>query len=263
MNRLLCVMVAGVLVSSVSADNTMVSYATPLANYPTGGPPIVHPVYSYLAVPYYTVPAPYGYSIGHQTPVGQSIATRALPSDGYLMFGYGYNLPVNVNVPNYGFGYATGNSHPYAPGFGGVGFAFSMPSNPNIPTYAFGMSTGYASQYAIGFDGTTPTAAFVAPPLENQLTSVSQSYSAPSMTDQLLADGTAKITMTVPFDADVFIQGEKMQQTGSSRTFVTTAIYGPTTYEIKVVRKVDGKDIEQTTSVTVQPGQQSSVMVLR
>jgi len=228
MKCILSVLLAGVLATSATADNLMVSYAAPLAAYPAGGPPIVHPVYSYLAVPYYTVPTPFGMNYGYQDPLGQTIGNRYLPMEGYAYFGY----------------------------------AFSMPANPNIPSYAFGYSSGYAAPFALGFDGTTMTASHVAPAFHNELTTISDPYINRSNGTPPL-NGSAKLTLAVPADAVVSIQGERMQQSGTTRTFITPTLFGSTTYDVKVMRTVDGKEQEQTMTVMLQTNQQSSITVLR
>jgi uncharacterized protein (TIGR03000 family) len=241
MKRLLGVLVAGVLATSALADNLYVGYAPPLAAYPAGGPPIVHPIYSYASGPGIYASNYYVPTYGYQAAVSPFYANRAWPYYGY---GFGWS--------GFGYGYA---------GFG-YDFAYGMSANPNIPINAYGFSTSYAYPYALGFDGTTPIAGFVAPAFQNELTTIARPYVDRGSAANSL-NGAAKLTMTVPADAVVMIQGEKTDQSGTTRTFITPMLSGPSTYDVKVVHKVDGKDQEQTMTVTLHPNQQSSITVLR
>jgi uncharacterized protein (TIGR03000 family) len=241
MKRILSVLLTSVLATSAFADNLMVNYASPLAAYPAGGPPIVHPIYSFVSTPNYYAAYPYVPTYGYQTAVNPFYANRYWPNYGYGMSGYGFAYG--------GYGYDYGNS-------------YGMSANPNIPTYAFGYTTGYSSPYALNFDGTTPLAGFVAPAFQNEVSTIADPY-IERFNNATSLNGSAKLTMTVPADAVVSIQGERMQQSGTTRTFITPTLYGPTTYDVKVSRTVDGQPSEQTTSVTLQPNQQSAIMVLR
>lgn len=217
------------------ADNLMVSYAAPLANYPVGGPPIVHPVYSYVSVSHFYDAAPYWFN--------------AYNRGGFFPYYDNWFSPLGYNSWGYGgtFGY-----FPYA-------FV-----NPNIPnyTYSLGFNTGWFSPYVPGFDGTTPMSAFVAPAFLNSLESDRRSVqdstlaSAPS-----LPKGTAQIAFMVPADAEITIEGVRLQGSGTSRTVVTPPLSGPATYDVKIRR--GGKGAEQSMSVTLSAGQRSSISVLQ
>jgi len=71
----------------------------------------------------------------------------------------------------------------------------------------------------------------------------------------------ARISVVVPPNAQVFFDGEKTNQRGQFRRFVTPALDpGQTyTYDIKAVWDENGKKVERTNKVRVRAGQQSSI----
>jgi uncharacterized protein (TIGR03000 family) len=69
-------------------------------------------------------------------------------------------------------------------------------------------------------------------------------------------DTKARITLVVPSDAEVYIDGKAMTQTGSERQFVTPSLEKGSTYNysIRAVWTQDGRAIETTRTVRFQAG---------
>jgi uncharacterized protein (TIGR03000 family) len=74
-------------------------------------------------------------------------------------------------------------------------------------------------------------------------------------------DGKARLTLWVPADAEVWIQGQKMDVSGSERHF-TSPVLGQGqgyTYEIRTAWTENGKPVEFTRKVAVKSGDEKSV----
>jgi uncharacterized protein (TIGR03000 family) len=78
------------------------------------------------------------------------------------------------------------------------------------------------------------------------------------MTEPPPGDNRAKITVTVPADAEVYFDGTETTETGSERVFTTPPLAPGTeyTYSIRAVWTKGGKPVEQTRKVTFQAGAQ-------
>jgi uncharacterized protein len=64
-----------------------------------------------------------------------------------------------------------------------------------------------------------------------------------------------RVTINVPADAEVWFDGVKTKQTGTSRTFVSAPLApGKYSYEVRVLWTKDGRAFSQTQQVDVQPG---------
>ena len=72
-----------------------------------------------------------------------------------------------------------------------------------------------------------------------------------------LADEPARIEITCPAEAELWIDGEQSQQTGTLRTFTTPALEEPGRYMLRV--RIDGVDTEE--AVTVYPGKVTRVTI--
>jgi uncharacterized protein (TIGR03000 family) len=71
---------------------------------------------------------------------------------------------------------------------------------------------------------------------------------------------TAQITIVVPADADVFVDGAATTQTGTQRVFVTPQLEpGTYSYTIRAVWTEDGRSVEKTRKVSFQAGSQVRV----
>jgi len=69
------------------------------------------------------------------------------------------------------------------------------------------------------------------------------------------AADTARINVTAPADAKITFDGAATLQTGTQRRFVSPAIAaGRYTYEIQAVWMENGREVRQSRSVPIQPG---------
>jgi uncharacterized protein (TIGR03000 family) len=69
------------------------------------------------------------------------------------------------------------------------------------------------------------------------------------------------ITLIVPADAEVFLNGQPTKLTGAKRVFVTPPLAVGKTYlyDVRVRWKVDGKPMEETREITLSPGKNVEV----
>jgi uncharacterized protein (TIGR03000 family) len=80
-------------------------------------------------------------------------------------------------------------------------------------------------------------------------------------TGTLAAPASTSITLRVPEDAEVWIQGKKMDQKGAERRFDLPALDSRTTYdyEVRVAWTQNGKKKSDTSRLSVRAGDQQSV----
>jgi uncharacterized protein (TIGR03000 family) len=136
---------------------------------------------------------------------------------------------------NYGFG--LGGYYPYYRwGYGGY-YPYYGYSNYYYPTYAYDSAS----------------LAYVYPQPPGIITRGAGSY-APT-------DNTAMIHLRVPGDATVWVEGERTQQTGTERDFVSPPLDPGKdySYRIKARWTEDGKPIEKTKKVMVHANETSNV----
>jgi uncharacterized protein (TIGR03000 family) len=74
-------------------------------------------------------------------------------------------------------------------------------------------------------------------------------------------DGSAKITVVVPADAEVYFDGNDTTQTGTERAFVTPPLEQGATYSysIRALWTEEGSPIEKTGKVPIRAGSQLRV----
>lgn len=79
--------------------------------------------------------------------------------------------------------------------------------------------------------------------------------------DEPLAEGTALLTIRVPAEAEIWISGQKTNQQGVWRRFVSPTLTadGMFFYEIRARWQQDGKPIERTKEVDVRRGDRLTV----
>ncbi len=67
----------------------------------------------------------------------------------------------------------------------------------------------------------------------------------------------AKMVIDVPAQAMLYIDGQRMPNIPGQRTFITPELQAGRTYyyEVKIVQIQDGREVAQTTQVTLRPGQ--------
>ena len=134
-------------------------------------------------------------------------------------------------------------------GYGGYGYG-------GYPSYDYG-SYDYSPNviYTQPYYSTPATSITVTPGYD---TSVSQAaYAEPAA-----PDNRARVEVRVPdANAQVFFDGDKTQQTGTERDFVSPPLTPNKTYTYNVEAKwmENGKPMDQTRTVTVTPNQTATV----
>jgi uncharacterized protein (TIGR03000 family) len=185
---------------------------------------------------------------------------------GYYGRGWGYG-----GYPGYyggGRGYGWGGSSYYSsrPYYGGLGYAdrYYYPRTSyyySQPYYSY-PSRGYyypsSTYYYQPITYSTPATRYSAYP-----SSTNGSEYPPAAGQQ---EGRATIHVTVPPDAEIWFNGQQMQQTGSQRQFTTPPLQQDGRYSYEVVARwtgADGQPVTQTRRVYVQPNGVASVDFLR
>ena len=76
--------------------------------------------------------------------------------------------------------------------------------------------------------------------------------------------GVAYIDLNLPDNAELWVQGVKMTQTGTSRRFVTPTLSSgyDYSYELRIVYKENGKDVTLVRHISVRAGDRKSLMVI-
>jgi uncharacterized protein (TIGR03000 family) len=153
--------------------------------------------------------------------------------------------------PGYGYGYG---GYPY--GYGGYGYGYGYPYS-----YGFGRSYyGYSSPYYYGstYDTyTTPSYASAPPTYAPDY----QSFYPPQGT-AAMAGTSAMLLVQVPDpNAQVFLEGQQMNQQGTTRQFSSPPLQANReyTYTVKARWMENGQQREQTQEVDVRAGQQATV----
>lgn len=167
----------------------------------------------------------------------------------YPSYGYG-RYPNYYGYGSYGYGFGTSFGVGYP--FGGVGYYPPIGYNyyPPIAPYA---QLNPVNQQA-------PTNGVNPPP-----SPYPQPYvrATPPAGEQMPTPRTdvAEIVVNVPDDAEVWIEGVKMKQTGPRRRFVSpTLVPGVSyTYEIRATWMQDGRKVSDSNQVTVHGGDRSSL----
>jgi uncharacterized protein (TIGR03000 family) len=77
------------------------------------------------------------------------------------------------------------------------------------------------------------------------------------------APGTARITLEVPADSVVLVQGQPTQQTGPVRVFNTPTLAGPGEYKFTIRWTVGDEKKEETITVPVNAGATPTVRVIQ
>lgn len=83
-------------------------------------------------------------------------------------------------------------------------------------------------------------------------------------TTSILAPDSALLTVIVPADAKVFVNGYETKSQGERRQYVSHGLQAGSSYnyQVRVVASRDGKPVEESRTVTLTAGQRSSVALL-
>jgi uncharacterized protein (TIGR03000 family) len=221
-------------------------------------PPIIRNIYYTPTLDVVAVPVAFGY----QAPFAGNFGYSYPPAT--YVGGYNYAYP-NAGGYNYAYPYAGGynNAFPYVGGYNyAYGFGSAALGYWSNPNYALGYQVGYDYR---GFPWNDPR--YMSLNVDNYYYTTPDApryQSAPVNTAAATTTAsTAQITLNVPLDADVSVDGTTTQQTGPVRTFVTPNLTGPTAYEVKVRRTVEGKAVEDVMKVSVRPGDSTSIHILQ
>jgi uncharacterized protein (TIGR03000 family) len=143
---------------------------------------------------------------------------------------------------SYGRGYGYHRYGGYYPFYGYYGGSYPYYDNYSYPSY----SSGYYDPYgdvAPDYDYSTPAPA----------TGAQASYS--SSTAAVQPDTTAHVTVRVPADAKVTLNGTPTASTGMVRQFVSPPLAsGRYAYDVEARWNEGGKEVTQTRQVAIAPG---------
>jgi uncharacterized protein (TIGR03000 family) len=157
-------------------------------------------------------------------------------------WGWGY--------PGWGWGYGYGG-YPYT-GWGYWGYPYY--AGYYYPYY-YPYSYGYYSPYAYSY-AATPTYAYAPATSPATSTQTQAFYYAPVSNDRAL------LTVEVPTSsAEVWIEGQRMTQGGTVRAFQSPPLEnGPRYhYTIRAKWEANGRTHDQTRTVRIEPGRQTTV----
>lgn len=177
--------------------------------------------------------------------------------------------PATAQHRGYGYGgYSHGGyySHGYTPGhYGYYGHGYY----PSYSHYGLGYYPGYySSYYGSYYPGYAPGHYLYAPSYYSD-SATPGSYQAfypptgniASPATPTGVDRVVHFDIRVPADADIWFDGEKTTQTGSSREFVSPPLVPDHryTYEIRARWKEGGRDVTQTRRLAVHAGERMSI----
>jgi uncharacterized protein (TIGR03000 family) len=170
-------------------------------------------------------------------------------------------------------GYPGTNGGFHANPFGGYqgnfsGFRGNFNGNPGYYPGYFSSQGGYSSSTGFGAYY-TPSYSRPGPGYNSYFTPytlysgtgssyVSPAYQPPGPPPP---DGTAAVGVHVPADAEVFFNGDSTKQTGEQREFITPTLPVGRMYEYEVRAhwKENGKDVDETRTITVRANQRAEV----
>lgn len=161
-------------------------------------------------------------------------------------YGYGfYRYPGFFGYPWYGFGFGLGL------GYGlGYGYGYGYPYYPYAGGYPVNVSPGY---------GPPPPAAY---PVAGQGTASAVPAGPGPATPMRLTDSDMLLSIRVPPDAVVRINGEKTSQNGPRREFLSSGLSPGRTYTFVVTARwtgPNGQAVQLEQRVQVQGGERRNV----
>jgi len=200
--------------------------------------------------------------------VAPVLALAALLSAPAVSQGQGY---VRFAGPNYyGPGYFGGYNWGYRSQYSAYpGSWYGSYNSPRISYYSYpsiytwpGYSYSYPSSY-YSYPITPyyyPSSGFVTRPA---ISTYSSSYPSEMVTRPVVSDQdrVAHVRVLVPTDAEVWFDDIRMQQTGTSRLFVSPVLNPDKnySYEVKARWTENGKAVERSKTISVQSGKQTVV----
>lgn len=156
------------------------------------------------------------------------------PGSGFYAYPRGYGYGGYYDGYGYGRGYYDGYGYGRGYGYGYPGYSsYYYPSYSYGPGYNYGYwngGYGYAPSYGGGYG---------------------PSYAMPTQQDS----STATVQVKLPdANAEVWFDGQKTRQNGSTRTFTTPPLDGQYQYQISAAWHQDGRLVTQERTVSVKPG---------
>jgi uncharacterized protein (TIGR03000 family) len=162
----------------------------------------------------------------------------------------GSNWGITLGQP-YGYGYGGGYGNFYRPWGGGYGYNYPFYGRYNYP---YGYGYNYGNYYV-------PNTYYYTQPYT--YTSPATAY-YPAQTTVAAPANTATINVTVPENAEVWVDGLRTTQTGSNRVFQTPPLTPGVqySYELRATWMANGSPVTQTRNVSVQANQSTAVNMM-
>jgi uncharacterized protein (TIGR03000 family) len=187
---------------------------------------------------------------------------------GYPGFGYGgYGYGGYPGFGYGGYGY-NGCSCLYSPGYGGIGGSFSAGNVSPSPDYVgngpryvdyYTRRTEPAPQSALASNDSGRRALYV----DYYTRNAEPTETTPNRyrTVARITDNKARLRIRLPAEAILWLDGQRMTQTGAEREFLSPELEGGVTYryEVKARWQKEGRAVEQTIPVEVRANQTSTV----
>lgn len=205
-------------------------------------------------------PGTYGYGWGYSPWTGYG--TGLTTSPGYYGFQPGWyspNFAYYSNAPTYGYGtgYPMGAYSGFTSGTYGTGY-------PGYTTgsYGTGYPTGtYGTGYPAGTYSGYATGNYAAPQFGNTYgpaPNMSGGYQYGTVQNQA---NVARISVQVPADAEIWVEGQRTRETGSVRNFVSPPLTPGRdySYDIRARWNANGREHNVTKHVDVRAGSQVTV----
>jgi uncharacterized protein (TIGR03000 family) len=140
------------------------------------------------------------------------------------------------------------------------GYYYGYPSYGDYSSYGYYAPYSYYPSYDSGY-GSQPDPGYpdlyggVAPSYPGGYLTLEPPSTASPNPASAQADSTAHVTVSVPANAELWVDGSKTTSTGAVREFQSPPLNpGQYTYEVRAHWMENGRDITQTRKVAVSPG---------
>ncbi|MFN9626253.1 MAG: TIGR03000 domain-containing protein [Planctomycetota bacterium] len=188
-------------------------------------------------------------------------------SGGYGSSGGGYGSSGSYRVSSYSYGSSGGGSS----GGGSSGGSYYHGSHYGSGSSGGGSSGGSSGGYGVSrsyvpsYEYSATENGYSVPIYSNEGSYIDgQTFSASRVVPSKPAvSGTeVQLTVDVPLNAKVFVNGNPTKATGTSRSFVSKDLSPTEAYrfEVQAVYEVDGKEVSQTKTVIAKAGSAESIV---
>jgi uncharacterized protein (TIGR03000 family) len=232
--------------------HTILRLTLALAAFGLFTPTLAFAQFSNPYLPRPNVPA-MGTSTGPYLPVPQ-VPSAVSPS---------VTLPAGRVINPYIYGYGTPylNSGFFYPGYVGFGPVYGGYFGANLTPTPVAVDDPVTQQLRYDLAATVPS---LAPPIYPRRNIDPRPINAPNLADLDADGGMAIITVSVPENAEVFLQGKRMEETGSVRRFSSPHLEAGKgyTYTVRAKWTENGKRYDESMDVPVRAGDRKSVAFL-